>query len=857
MIDRIKLNSTMVKKIVITFGILLSIVSMFFISLSNGIRLGDYDFDNVNIQGLYLKYDKRLIIGTQSVSIFNDDKTKSASFRLKFSIESFFDKYFVRVEQFLMMDPYLNVSGNIIFDLKNINLDQISKTHINDFSIQFHQNVKAVHADICYVKYIDDSFYFSFKNPTYAGIKLDDSKVIIDKYETLKLELKSTDKVNGDLLSLLSSYKINLPLKQIYGKNSTVVKLDIPFDIKKDIKAYSDIYIKKGKVELYDLPVYVNEMQLTLEDNKLISKGKLLKRLDENGLQYDIDTDFIIDFSQNSVQGNFIINKGKFYQLLTKDTKGKFDFDFKEEFLASIKIDPESLLIIDDEPFKLKRAQSHYTDSNKTFNSQISLQHTDKPLKVDIEDFFNIEKNSSHGTSKLLYNDKQDVVFSDTLIYDTNFDETFNLLFKLGKLQWYHNGTSYVAKNINGEFKKGKISSVLQHIETLDGESFIDDLSFNYFQKKIVLEKEIFQNNILAKIDLTDGKVDGVIIPKNKDDLEKIEFFGNIYKKAFIKVPKWDGEFKVLDSKQFIVNIKKPLFLQKYFDFLNFRDKSSIYIDKKKGFSPHIYAKNIDFDFKKFQDPKNADDKPALKYVLYWENSAITYNGYKFKFNKADIVSKGRSKKIILTDTDGSSMTVNTDVNHLVMQSYNLSGDYVNSIFNKDLVKGGNIEFFLNKGNIDTLEGTVKLKDTTLKELQFVDNLLLFVNSAPALINPLLGLPTLFRFGKNKFTVNGYHVIDGSFDFTYYKSKNILEIKDIKTIGNINNFNGSLQIDLNTDTIRGNVNVVFLKDFASVIQYIPLVNKLLDKDNEIFLPITISGTLKDTNFTIKQFNKEN
>jgi len=842
----------MVKKVVITLAILISIVLMFFISLFNGIRLGNFDFDNVNIQGLYLKYDKKLIVGTQSVTVFNDDRKKSTSFRLKFGIEPFFDKYFVSVEQFLMMDPYLYVSGNIILDLENINLDQISKTYINDFSIQFHQNLKSVHADICYVKYKNDNFYFSFDNPTYAGIPLDESKVIIENYELLKLKLKSKGMVNKELLSLLSNYKINLPLKQLSGENTTTVKLDIPFDIKKDIKAYSEITVKNGKIELYDIPLYVKDIDVILKENKLFAKGKLLKTSTEHDLEYDIDTDLIINFSNNKANGDFIINSGNFNKLSIKNANGKFILDFNDEFKATVAFTPQTKLKVDEEFFFVKTANTLYTDKDKTFHSKLSLKHLEYPLEIDIKDDFNIKSSTSSGVGKILLNKEADVVFAETIKYTTSFDNEFKLLFSIDKLHWYHNGSGYVIKNSSGEYNKGKVTSVLKYIETLDSESFIDNINLEYFEKSVKLQKEIFDNEIMANIDFTHGDVNGFITPLHETQTGKIKLFGNIYEKPYIHIPKWGGEFRALNKKHFIIKLAKPSFLEEFFTFLSFNEKSSLYMDKKKGMTLTAYVKNVDFDFKKFQEPQNFDNKPGLKYILYWEDSKITYDEYHFNFKKANLISSGDQKKIILTAKDGSKLDINSDTNSLVMKSNNLSGDYVNSIFKKDFIDGGTIEFFMRKNSVDSYTGTVKLKNTTLKDLQFIDNLLLFVNSSPALINPLLGIPALLRLGKDKFTVNGYNVVEGEFKFVYHKSTEVLEIKELKTVGNLNNFTGNFQINLANKKIDGKVNVAFLKDFATMVKYIPLVNKIiLDKDDEISLPVTISGTLEDTKFSIK------
>jgi hypothetical protein len=846
----------MVKNIAIAFAVLISIVLMFFISLLYGIRLGDYQFENVNIQGLYLKYDKKLIIDNQSITIYNKSKTKSTSFRLKFSVESFFDKYFISVEQFYMFDPYLKVSGNIIVDPDKINLNALSQTYINNFSLQFHKRLKAVHADKCFVKYENDNFYFSFKNPTYADIKLDQSKVIIENYETLKLELISKDMINENLLGLLSNYKINLPLKQHFGKNKTVVRLDIPFDIKKEIRAFSDINVKKGKIELYNIPLHLEDMQFVFKDNILVGKGRLWKKDRNNeSLHYDINTNFAINFYNNDVVGDFAIASGKYRKLRTQTLHGDFHLSFEDVVKASIVVDPKnSFVSVDGEPFHIEKGVTKYNDGNKTFNSRFSLGHLNHNLEIEIDDIFKLYSNSSNGSSKLIYIDEsKDVVFSDSVNYKADFNDPFSLKLSIPTLQWYHDGTSYIANNITGGFTQDKITSLIKQLNILNSDSSITKIGLEYFKKKATVTHEMFSNHIKAILDTTNGDINGTITTENNKS-NKIAFYGNIFdQKPHILIPSWYAQLKALDKKHFVFESQNPQFLQNYFKFLQFNTNSSIFVDKKIGKLPVGYAENIDFNFERYQEEKALNYTVVLDYNIFWENSKITYKNYSFPFESAQVISRDNEKKLFLHARDGSNIAIQTSGNTLVMESKNITDNYLNAIFNKKLLHGGNIEFFLTKSNMDTLMGTVNIKNTNIRDLQIVNNLLLFVNSSPILINPLLGIPTLLRLGKDNFSFDGYQMIDGSFKFIYHKSQNILEINELQTTGNLNNFSGNLQIDLNNNEIKGDINVAFLKDFASIAQYIPLVNKIiLDKNNELSLPITISGTLQDAQFQLKQ-----
>ena len=100
----------MVKNILIMFGILISIFLMLVISLLNGIKIDNISFKNINIQGLYLKYDKKLIIDTRNIAIGYLGNTKTVDMKIKFSIENFFGDYFIDVYEYVLFDPYLKAS---------------------------------------------------------------------------------------------------------------------------------------------------------------------------------------------------------------------------------------------------------------------------------------------------------------------------------------------------------------------------------------------------------------------------------------------------------------------------------------------------------------------------------------------------------------------------------------------------------------------------------------------------------------------------------------------------------------------------------------------------------------------------
>jgi len=69
------------------------------------------------------------------------------------------------------------------------------------------------------------------------------------------------------------------------------------------------------------------------------------------------------------------------------------------------------------------------------------------------------------------------------------------------------------------------------------------------------------------------------------------------------------------------------------------------------------------------------------------------------------------------------------------------------------------------------------LKNVKIEDLAILNNLLLFINTSPALINPFLAIPSVLGMASNGgFNLTGYRIIDGVLDFDYHKNKKLLDI---------------------------------------------------------------------------------
>ena len=121
------------------------------------------------------------------------------------------------------------------------------------------------------------------------------------------------------------------------------------------------------------------------------------------------------------------------------------------------------------------------------------------------------------------------------------------------------------------------------------------------------------------------------------------------------------------------------------------------------------------------------------------------------------------------------------------------------------------------------------------------------MNTSPALINPLLAIPAVFGMVTNGgFNLNGYAVNEGYVDFTYDFDNRILNLLKIHTIGNSVDFDGYATINLKDSTINSSVDLIFMKDYSKIVNFIPGLSYIfLGDDKRVSTKVDITGNLND------------
>ena len=133
---------------------------------------------------------------------------------------------------------------------------------------------------------------------------------------------------------------------------------------------------------------------------------------------------------------------------------------------------------------------------------------------------------------------------------------------------------------------------------------------------------------------------------------------------------------------------------------------------------------------------------------------------------------------------------------NITISATNMTDSFLNALLGKELIKGGYVNL-LAKGQGSYVIGNAYFNETKVVDLAILNNLIILINTSPAIINPFLAIPSVVGMATNGgFNLNGYRIIDGKVEFSYSFADKFLNMTNIKTQGNGIDFDGNTSIDL-------------------------------------------------------------
>jgi len=734
-----------------------------------------------------------------------------------------FIKKFIRLDSVAEEWMYDNVKGNIKLDEFYGQVDLVKKAviekslrgkaHIDKAKIEFHKDAKKIDTKRVDVTYEKDRLSFNLIKPVYEGIKIDGSNVVINNLTSeqkgeVVVDIRATAKLDDRILGILKAYEINLPVKQEAGLTKAKVVLGIPYLISRKMTTKGTFSVGKSKIKINDFEFFTDKANVILDGPIVRVKDSHFKidKLLDSKINLDIDTRTL------KADGDAIINK---FEIKTEDTNivnlsgvnTPIMLDFNKDTFISL--------------------------SNLSTNIRI-----DKYILVNISKLSQIYKSSQllqelsikDGNLVLQIKDESDLSFKGNIKgLDFPLEKNgnkINSLDILGKVKGDNIKVSSRNKDINVEIKNKKLYIALKNLALVintkeEGSGELLDMNLNGENIKLKLNDEIYSIvKANAKIKNKNVKFDGIV-----KDLD-IPILKNGKK---IKLLSLDGFVK--DDSVELTSSDKKIKL-KY----NGQKKLEIYLD---GYDLAYNTKE-----------KNETDDINILDLKAVNSNLIVNEKYKFIADNYELRLREDSKFFHLAHKKSDITFKENEKGEIDIFANDISSEMINSIFDKKILNGGKM-MLLSKGDKKKLKGKMILTNVKVEDLAILNNLLLFIHSSPALVNPLLAIPSVVGMASNKgFNLTGYQIADGVIEYSYDRDLNKLDIKKLVTVGNGIDFEGAGNVDINTSKIDANIKMIFFKDYSKIVGAIPVVNYvLLGKNKRVSTQVKIFGTLEEPKYS--------
>lgn len=130
-----------------------------------------------------------------------------------------------------------------------------------------------------------------------------------------------------------------------------------------------------------------------------------------------------------------------------------------------------------------------------------------------------------------------------------------------------------------------------------------------------------------------------------------------------------------------------------------------------------------------YQTEDKEEDSNNKNINIVGNNSNIYVNDkYKFLADNFEVRVRDNEKFVHLQHKNRYNTKISKD-NKVDIFTNEISDEYVNAIFDKNIFKGGKILFLAN-GNLDNLNGKVIIENSNIEDLAIINNLLIFIHTS-------------------------------------------------------------------------------------------------------------------------------
>ncbi|WP_418185700.1 AsmA-like C-terminal domain-containing protein [Aliarcobacter vitoriensis] len=805
-----------------------------FITLNSKIDISSKTV-NFDISSLYLKDYEVLFKGKAIINYFDEELKyfgdvfyKNIATKTNIDITRKKLSFFTRSEYFEnlhFLKPFLDlyevanewIYDNVIGDFKvdwlygEFDLEKqelISKTlkgdaHIKNAKIKFEPTLEEIMTNNVKVNYKNDTLSFDLIEAKYKNKNLENSFVKIENLTDedngkVLVNIEAKTALDKDILDILKAYNISLPILQKNGQTNAKLLLDIPYSAHLPMTTKGNFEVLKSDIFIDDFHFKTNSANVILDNNQLyINDASFLyeNMIDANGnINLDLDS---LKANGNIKINKLLIKSNKDEEILNiKDKSTQIFMDFNKNvliYLDDLKttVNYDELLTIKIDDISKIYNYSDTLKSNSIKNGNLSLKIIDDK-EIDFE-------GSLKGFDLPIKKDTKDVTMLD--IVGNIKDDTVFIASKDNSIQLEI---------------KDEISIYLDEYDI-----FYD--TNNKQNMNISQNLHIYLKNTNLNVSGEIYKIKDAKIDVKKDLIS----FEAMIKELDLPIKK--------DDK----NIKDIKIIGKYENGvlnLHSEDKNLFLTIQDENYSIKLDGYDI------YYDTKNSDKYSKLETInIIGVNSKIVLNHKNRVLSDFYEIDLDKNRKFAYLEYEDSKMSFTQNSDHINIYIAKAKENFINALFNQDIMSGGKLDFYAN-GTLDSLKGKMLIRQSNIKNLSILSNIMFFLESSPALLNPFLAIPSVFGINQ----LGAYQIKEGVLDFEYNNKSNILDIKSLHTAGNGIDFEGSGIVNLDTNQINSKLKLIFLKSYSSIVEYIPLVNYiLLGEDNRVETQINISGDLNN------------
>lgn len=801
---------------IIFFIIVLSLALI--VLLQEGIYIEHLQFPQVNIHGLYLKLNKKLIV---KISKLNIAKNKGA---VKVTD---IDKIVERTKKALIYFEDITIEELIFKDNKYALYfaDEILYITNNDYEIvlTFERKNQKIKANI-------PLFYIKKQNISLLG----DIEYDI-KSGSIHMDGKfNAYNIDGNFSALKVSNRIDVNLNS--KKTDSIKKIVESFNLNKKLNHW---IIDRVKTQSYQVKKFsfggdVVEGKFKIDLDSIYAKihGEDATVNFKKGIPSIIGTSLDVIFTNGDLIFNIKNPKYRDTNINKSDIVIK-NITNKKDPILNIKLSLNTMFnkniheIIN--AYKIK-IPIYQTKGN--IEALINLNVNLKKKKVKFIGDFNLTKAKIKIAEVPFFIKNALIKYDNHKVYIKNTEI---------KDKWYNslvNGKIDIKSkkvDLNLDIKKLNITSSKEKI--IYATNLKTPLLIDYSKPSILFEIPIIKANFIAK--------------KNKfimnfTDLNKIkEYLFNIpididggtmriTTKKFINY-KLDGKLKwnncfLYNNKtcHTIIPIKgqiknKNLFLTIFNNKIQYESKKS-----------EIKIDNMNLDLDKLinkiynKSKKNSIDTSIS---IVGHNSHIRYKEFKLI---TDSYKVNLQKDILLFEgnIDNDIVYFKKEKNYLTIKAVEIKDKTLHPLINFKALQNGIYSLEQNGTVGDKMRGKIILEGGLIKKFKAYNNLLAFVNTLPALIT----------FSNPGFNNKGFKIKTGEIDYEINKNK--IKFHKIEIVGDSSTILGAGGIDIEKNTIKMDIVIQTAREIGKVIGNIPIIGYILmGEDKSIAVGLTITGSL--------------